>query len=643
VAPPPTTGLVSYWTFDGNINDVAGAFAENVGTAADNLTPGDGSANFEPGQIGQALRVGVNPGDTTHLSAPVSADVQLPPVYTIEAWVKPSELADSWQRLVLNWGGAEQAYHFAIRNNSGFANAVSLFHEEVGGGQPNANGGTLLLDAWHHIAGVADGTNLIVYLNGEPVGSMPYDGTINVCATEGLGIGDSAGALSTIRYNGLLDDLAIWLVPLTEEQIRFQYQQGLLGHGALTRPGPEPIIPEPATFALADLHCWLDYLVENELAVLEFQARCRNLFLSCDPLYAGTYSPHRDVGRFPAGRAVYTAIDNYLEVEHQAEWLFRVPRDFLTVRLDGAFTVKRDGVSEVPAAVWMPPHLRGIFVRLREHLSAANQEVWDEAAASRFDRSYLANMLFRVSHAGALDQLAVVLERFSAAHAKADRHKLMDVVFYRGGDPSGGVEWGDRFAARLMDAAGVMAGTDEQALLRSQHFTRATLGTWKNYGWSGTLREVLSDGKLDCINAADMIGALFRNAGHAGYYNIRWCAGLAGHTVAAAEVATAGGSAVVIVDGLQPPQTSAESWPYAYTRGTAWPEGYTGRQADVHAVELYSRGLDNYVWVEGYIVRGPNAGILVRASVPYLPNRLRSSTLRVDRGSRPDAAPSGAG
>ncbi|KPJ70439.1 MAG: hypothetical protein AMS14_10680 [Planctomycetes bacterium DG_20] len=251
VAPPPTTGLVSYWTFDGNINDVAGAFAENVGTAADNLTPGDGSANFEPGQIGQALRVGVNPGDTTHLSAPVSADVQLPPVYTIEAWVKPSELADSWQRLVLNWGGAEQAYHFAIRNNSGFANAVSLFHEEVGGGQPNANGGTLLLDAWHHIAGVADGTNLIVYLNGEPVGSMPYDGTINVCATEGLGIGDSAGALSTIRYNGLLDDLAIWLVPLTEEQIRFQYQQGLLGHGALTRPGPEPIIPEPATFALA--------------------------------------------------------------------------------------------------------------------------------------------------------------------------------------------------------------------------------------------------------------------------------------------------------------------------------------------------------------------------------------------------------
>jgi len=398
-----------------------------------------------------------------------------------------------------------------------------------------------------------------------------------------------------------------------------------------------------ATFALADLHCWLDYLVENELAVLEFQARCRNLFLSCDPLYAGTYSPHRDVGRFPAGRAVYTAIDNYLEVERQAEWLFRVPRDFLTVRLDGAFTVKRDGVSEVPAAVWMPPHLRGIFVRLREHLSAANQEVWDEAAASRFDRSYLANMLFRVSHAGALDQLAVVLERFSAAHAKADRHKLMDVVFYRGGDPSGGVEWGDRFAARLMDAAGVMAGTDEQALLRSQHFTRATLGTWKNYGWSGTLREVLSDGKLDCINAADMIGALFRNAGHAGYYNIRWCAGLAGHTVAAAEVATAGGSAVVIVDGLQPPQTSAESWPYAYTRGTAWPEGYTGRQADVHAVELYSRGLDNYVWVEGYIVRGPNAGILVRASVPYLPNRLRSSTLRVDRGSRPDAAPSGAG
>lgn len=245
---PPTTGLVSYWDFDGSVNDVAGAFAANIGTAADDLTPRGGAANFEPGQIGQALRIGVAPGDTTDLFAALSADVNLPATYTVEGWVKPTELSDSWQRLVLNWGG-EQAYHFAIRNNSGLNNAVSLFHAQSDGAQPNANGGTVVLNEWQHIAGVADGTNLIVYLNGEAVAIVPYDGTIHTATTEGLGIGDSATARSSIKFNGLLDDLAIWSVPLTPEQIRFQYQAGLEGNNALFR-GRDDIIPEPATVSL---------------------------------------------------------------------------------------------------------------------------------------------------------------------------------------------------------------------------------------------------------------------------------------------------------------------------------------------------------------------------------------------------------
>ena len=91
----------------------------------------------------------------------------------------------------------------------------------------------MVLDEWQHIAGVADGENLRVYLDGELVGQAAYDGSIYVSGAEGLGIGDSDTALSTIKYNGLLDDLAIWSVPLSSEQVRFQYQQGLLGNGAL--------------------------------------------------------------------------------------------------------------------------------------------------------------------------------------------------------------------------------------------------------------------------------------------------------------------------------------------------------------------------------------------------------------------------
>ncbi len=240
VEPPPNSGLVTYFTFDNTIEDVASDFAQNVGIVEDDLTPRDGSVNYEPGRVGDALRIGVDAGDLTDLRAAVSADVNLPATYTIEGWVKPSDLEGPWQRLVLNWG-PEQSYHFAIRDIGG-DDTVSLFHNQADLAQPNATGGNVVVDEWQHIAGVADGSNLNVYLNGELVNQVAYDGTINVAASEGLGIADSDTSLSTIKYNGLLDDVAIWSVPLSPQQIRFQYQQGLEGNGAT--------VPEPSTWGL---------------------------------------------------------------------------------------------------------------------------------------------------------------------------------------------------------------------------------------------------------------------------------------------------------------------------------------------------------------------------------------------------------
>jgi hypothetical protein len=247
VAPPPTSGLVGYWTFDGNTNDVAGDYGANSGVATDNLTPRNGVANFEAGRVGQALRIGVAPGDATDLAGAVSADVNLPAAYTIEAWVNPSDLTGPWQRLVLNWGGAAalHSYHFAIRNESGFSNAVSLFHGQANGVEPNANGGTVVANQWNHVAAVADGTALRVYLNGEQVAAALYDGTIRTQISEGLGVGDSDTALTDIKFNGLIDDLAMWSVPLSPDQIRFQYQAGLAGIGAA--------VPEPSTVVLLSL------------------------------------------------------------------------------------------------------------------------------------------------------------------------------------------------------------------------------------------------------------------------------------------------------------------------------------------------------------------------------------------------------
>lgn len=388
-----------------------------------------------------------------------------------------------------------------------------------------------------------------------------------------------------------------------------------------------------ATFALADLHRWMNILVENQLTAIAFQARCKALFEECEESYGNRYDATRDTSFFPGGRLTLNGLHNFGEVEHQAEWLFRAPSKYLELTDDDASQDKPVVVLRATAAVWLPPHLRGTFARLRGILSPANREVWDQAARTPFHRSYLANMLHRAWRVGAIERVAVVLKRFDDAAPQATLNALMDVLFYRGGDMGAGNVWDDRFDPHLMSAAGTLGGTDEQVLLGAQYFTRAVFGGWEHYGRSKTLREALVAKRLDCLRASDMVGTLYRNAGRAGYYSIRWCAGVAGHTVSAAEVPKSGGSAIVIVDGLDRPNTSTELWPYAYARGHAWPTGYTGLKANIYAVELYARGLDNYVWAEGFIARGPNAGMLLRAFLPYLPNRTKAQTYYALKGS----------
>jgi hypothetical protein len=186
-----------------------------------------------------------------------------------------------------------------------------------------------------------------------------------------------------------------------------------------------------------------------------------------------------------------------------------------------------------------------------------------------------------------------------------------------------------------MNASAGFSGSNSQVLLAAQRFTRALFGGWQDYDTVVTLREALSTRKMDCIRATDMIGSLYRNAGHTGFFFVRWCAGVGGHSVAAAAVQENGQRKIYIVDGLEDPKNLGDEWPNAYFQGHAWPAGYTGPTADVYATELYVRGLDSYVWVEGYVIRGPHAGNLARAAIPYLPRHRQEGVTKVFQGPYP--------
>jgi len=384
-----------------------------------------------------------------------------------------------------------------------------------------------------------------------------------------------------------------------------------------------------ATFALADLHRWIQLLLEDYLSHLVFQNDSRDLYASWNSKYANLYTSQPHLDRFPGGQGWLCALRNLGEVEHQAEVLFSSPAE--NTQIVEANAAAQGGAASVPAATWMPASSRATFVRLRAHLTPVGQAVWDQAAHTPYEHSYLANMLFRIDQANSIEPVGEVLRRYEQTNARLDVSGMMDVLFYRGGDPDGGDELGDRFAPRLMQAAAAFGGTDRQVFLGSQHFTRALFEDWHHYGKADNLRQVLEERRMDCIAATDLIGALYRNAGRSGFYNIRLSAGAAAHSLAAARIVENGTPTVVVVDGLDEAQFTARVWPDAFFAGYAWPAGYTGTKAPVHAAELYGRGLDSYIWVAGYILRGPSAGKFQSLTIPYLAPRPLPTPERVQR------------
>lgn len=226
----PATGLRAYYQFEGDTLDVASLADENSGTVSDDCIAMGGSVTYETGMVERAVRLSGN-----YLVAPYSTDIELPAQFTIEAWIKADNPAQTWNRLVLKWGGVNKnSYHFALLEAD-----VDLFVAQSGGASASvrAVNGYELDTGWHHIAGVADGTLLRVYYDGLQVGAAGYDGTIFTAATEGLGLADAAGQPTLAsRFAGLLDEVALWGVALDGGVLAAHYSRGPMGYDLVLPP-----------------------------------------------------------------------------------------------------------------------------------------------------------------------------------------------------------------------------------------------------------------------------------------------------------------------------------------------------------------------------------------------------------------------
>lgn len=151
-----------------------------------------------------------------------SESLDIAEAITIEAWIYSLLKAD----------GAP-AHTIARKNNAYILQIMKVGH--IGFGVwDQANSliwGNCIVDIndweterWHHVAGVFDGKELRIYLDGVEKNSVPYNGEIHV-STDNLGVGVQL-AHADYSFSGMIDELSIWSKALTPQELELSMKAG---------------------------------------------------------------------------------------------------------------------------------------------------------------------------------------------------------------------------------------------------------------------------------------------------------------------------------------------------------------------------------------------------------------------------------
>lgn len=218
----PTNGLVGWWPFNGNANDESGNGNNGIVNGATLTTDRFGVAN-KAFQFGNNKWIAI--ADNQSLR---------PSQITLTSWVKMdgAPFTDNYgnSSYPIFYKGQYEVYHYdaafmKIKQNSGCGSYLG------GGWIPwNPNYGlTYNYTTWHFIVGIFDGSNVKLYVDNVLIENYPTTiNSIDNCsnAGEGFKIG-RVHNLSTLFFNGKIDDLGIWNRALTACEIADLYNAQL--------------------------------------------------------------------------------------------------------------------------------------------------------------------------------------------------------------------------------------------------------------------------------------------------------------------------------------------------------------------------------------------------------------------------------
>ena len=222
---PPPAGLTDWWPGDGSAADIIGT---------NNCALDGGATASGAGLVGPAFSFD---GTNGFVAIPDSPAFH-PTVFTIEAWVNFKSLNSA----VSGAPAGQQYIVFKQNSRSGSFEGINLSKGRGAGGDFFIFGVTssagvaaevdspamIVAGTWYHVAGVRTANSIQLYVNGQLLGqasvSFPQDYGVLP-----LYFGTSGQTYWDGKLNGLLDEVSLYNVPLSSNQIASIYTAGAAG------------------------------------------------------------------------------------------------------------------------------------------------------------------------------------------------------------------------------------------------------------------------------------------------------------------------------------------------------------------------------------------------------------------------------
>ena len=225
----PVGSAVGYWKFDegadntcsGGTNDTCNS--GSVGSALDGpqtgmATPATSTSGWtNSGKFGKGL---LFDGTDDKIAISDNNYFTLPGDFTISAWIKTTAAGGTILGSYTNTGDI----YWQFENSGGHPQL--LYKVTQGGATQSILGTGKLIDdgAWHHVAGIRDGSTLYTYVDGVLDNTATGKLTTSINPVNPTNIGNSTTPAN--YFTGTIDEVKLYHYALTADEIKLDYNRG---------------------------------------------------------------------------------------------------------------------------------------------------------------------------------------------------------------------------------------------------------------------------------------------------------------------------------------------------------------------------------------------------------------------------------